>query len=100
MKRSQKGFSVVELIIAVVIIGLLVGIGYTAFNRISKEDATSTQQTTTQQTTTQQTESNDVEVPEIQSAADLDTTETTLENIDLEADSAELDQLDEALNTF
>lgn len=95
MKRSQKGFSAVELIIAVVIIGLLVGIGYTAFNRISKEDATSTQQTTTQQT-----ESNDVEVPEIQSAADLDTTETTLENIDLEADSAELDQLDEALNTF
>lgn len=95
MKRSQKGFSAVELIIAVVIIGLLVGIGYIAFNRISEEDATSTQQTTTQQT-----ESNDVEVPEIQSAADLDTTETTLENIDLEADSAELDQLDEALNTF
>lgn len=95
MKRSQKGFSAVELIIAVVIIGLLVGIGYVAFNRISEEDATSTQQTTTQQT-----ESNDVEVPEIQSAADLDTTETTLENIDLEADSAELDQLDEALNTF
>lgn len=95
MKRSQKGFSAVELIIAVVIIGLLVGIGYVAFNRISEEDSTSTQQTTTQQT-----ESNDVEVPEIQSAADLDTTETTLENIDLEADSAELDQLDEALNTF
>lgn len=95
MKRSQKGFSAVELIIAVVIIGLLVGIGYVAFNRITEEDKTSTQQTTTQQT-----ESNDVEVPEIQSAAGLDTTETTLENIDLEADSAELDQLDEALNTF
>ena len=95
MKRSQKGFSAVELIIAVVIIGLLAGIGYVAFYRISEEDSTSTQQTTTQQT-----ESNDVEVPEIQSAADLDTTETTLENIDLEADNAELDQLDEALNTF
>jgi len=83
--KAQRGFSAVEVLVVLVIIGLLGGAGYYVYSQRSndtKESATAT----------------DVQAaPEINDAEDLDTAEAALDANDPELSSGDLDKLDKEL---
>lgn len=83
-QTTQKGFSVIEVVIGVAVIGLITVLGFTAYNRFTADDA---------KTETTQTENKEaLTAPEIQSAADLNEANKVLDSAELDADSAALDK--------
>lgn len=83
-KLGRRGFSAVELILIVAVVGVIGGAGYYVFSRQSNESA--------KEDNTSQTASDDV--PEITSTEGLDAADQTLDDTDLDAMDAELDSLD------
>ncbi len=88
-RKNQAGFSAVELLIVVVIVGLLGFVGYMVYGKQQdKNNAVDTSQNSSRQES-----ANDVpEAPEIKSTSDLDKASATLDNVDTNNDSSELDK--------
>ena len=84
--RLRHGFSAVEVVIVVAIVGLIAGAGYLVYSRQSDDKAADTN-------TSQSTE----EVPEIKSAEDLDTATQTVDETDVDTLDADLQELDSEL---
>lgn len=96
LRKSQLGFSAVELTIIVVIVAALALVGYTVYNRQNNKTATTTQPTNSQATAT------DVpSAPAISSTSDLDKASAVLDQVDPGAsNSNDSSQLDSQLATF
>lgn len=76
MKRTQKGFGVVEAILILVVVGLLAFVGWRLWEA-NQEDFLGTDSTSTSQTTSK-------EAPEINNASDLDKATKTLKDTDID----------------
>ena len=88
--KNQSGFSAVEAVLIILLIGLLLFVGYTFYNsQLSPDASTNTSQSGS-------SSSEDVpDAPEINSESDLDNADDTLDQVDVEesnsSDDAELD---------
>lgn len=82
IKLNQQGFSIVEAVLILVVIGILGFIGWRVYDANKAEDTTNT---------TTQTESTDTPIEE---AEDLDAAAAELNNEDIDAqlDTSELDE--------
>lgn len=92
-QTNQKGFSVIEIVIVVAVIALLGFVGYVFYNNLQGENAVDTSQNSSQQASADDVE----EAPEINKTSDLDEASATLDSIDTESDSSEIDN---ELNNF
>lgn len=93
MKISQKGFSIIEVLVVIIVVSALVGIGYVAYGRISDNKAPNNISNST-------VSPEQAEIADINTVDDLDKTNDVLNELDTESSTEDLDQLDEALNTF
>lgn len=90
-KSNKAGFTIVEILVAVVVVGLLVGAVYWFANRQNDNNGASTNQSAV---------ADDVpEAPAVESVEDLNTAEQTLDSIDVES-SGDSAQLDSELSAF
>lgn len=81
--RKTKGFSVVEILIVVVVVGIVAALGVVGYGRW-KQTQVANKTDTTQQTVSA--------APEIKTSSDLDTALTTLDQADVTGtDTAQLD---------
>lgn len=93
IRKNQTGFSAIELIVALVVVGGLAFAGYTVFNRQQAAESADT-------TTSQPATVNDVpSAPEITDTDDLDKANATLDQVEIDGDS-DSSQLDVELATF
>jgi prepilin-type N-terminal cleavage/methylation domain-containing protein len=82
--RSNKGFSVIEVVIVVVVVGIVAVLGVVGYSRWQQT------QTANKTDTTQQVET--AAVPEVKTTGDLDKALTTLDQADVAGtDTAQLD---------
>jgi prepilin-type N-terminal cleavage/methylation domain-containing protein len=91
MRTSQAGFSVVELIIVLVVVGLL---GFTSYS-VNKQHSDKTAKKNTAASQSSTTSS----VPTINSTSDLDKAEAALDQTDIDS-SNDSSQLDSQLQAF
>lgn len=90
--RAKSGFSIIELIIILVVVGLLSFVGYTAYQKLYPSTAN------TADARTQTRVATDVKpIPTITSSSDLTTAETTLDQTDTSS-SSDLTALDSQLS--
>lgn len=87
MARNNKGFSIVEVLIIVLVLALVGFIGWKVWDNLANKPA-ATNDTTTQQETTPATE--------VESKSDLDKVDKTLD--DTNVDGNEVQQLDSQVN--
>jgi len=93
LRKSQTGFSVVELVIVVVVVAIVGLASYAVYNRQHNKVAT-TQPTSAVLTTVPS-------APTISSASDLDKANATLSQVDPSgSNSSDSSQLDSQLATF
>ncbi len=93
IRKNQTGFSAVELIVALVVVGGLIFAGYTVFNRQQPQESADT-------TTSQPVTVNDVpSAPEIKDTDDLDKASAALDQVEIDGDN-DSSQLDSELATF
>ena len=94
--KKQSGFSIVEVAIAVAVVGLMGYVGYTAYSRM-KDNSTSNDSA---QVIKQNPIASDVpSAPEIKSTTDLVTAEKTLDGTSVDS-TGDTTQLDADLATF
>jgi predicted negative regulator of RcsB-dependent stress response len=93
--RKQSGFSVVELLLIIVVIGILVFVGYFVYNKQRENKATSSSQSQDQSVT----EAEVKEPPQVTTAKDLDTVDKALDDTSLDEDP-DSRQLDAQLSEF
>lgn len=86
LRFNQSGFSIVEILIVVVVLGL---IGLISYNFYTKQSDTTANSTTSQSATAEDVPA----APEVTSTSDLDIASTMLDEADTSSssDSAELD---------
>jgi len=87
MKNAEKGFSIIEGILIIIIIAIIGFVGWKAFDMLT------TSKTITQ---TQQTETNTAQTVRVDSAADLDKADSTLNSTNI--DGTESSQLTSETN--
>src|SRR5687768_7231850 len=93
--KKQSGFSVVEALIILVIVGVLGFTGYMVYKKQQGDKQTSTSQYTDQEST-----ADDVQpAPAITATDDLDVAQKTLDETSLDSDSDSI-QLDKELSEF
>lgn len=91
--KQTNGFSVVEAIIAVLLVVTIAGAGFYVYN---KNNSTDTKQA--QNSVKTQTDSVDVpEAPSISAAADLNTAQQALDQTNLDASDSDLAELNDNL---
>lgn len=92
-RKNQAGFSAVELVIVLVVIGVLAFVGYTVYNR--QQDNKAADSGTSQSAT-----ASDVPpAPEVKNTNDLDKASATLDQVN-PGDDSDSSQLDSELNAF
>lgn len=98
LRVNQSGFSAVELIIILVVVGALGFVGYTVYNRQQDNKTDSTSQQTKEESAT----ASDVRsAPEIRSTSDLDKASATLDQTDPGgSNNTDASQLDSELSAF
>lgn len=91
-KPGQKGFSVVELLIIIVVVTGLAYVGYRVYDRQTAKNAASSEQSS---------EANDVSpAPAIRQADDLDAASKLLDQNDPAVSNQDASQLDSELSSF
>ena len=93
---ARKGFSVVEIVIILAVVGIIGALGYTVYKNQTAKNSTA------DQTTSQAATASDVKsTPAIKSTADLDTAAATLDQTDPNgSDTSDASQLDTQLSDF
>lgn len=86
---KTKGFSIIEIIIVIAVIGVISALGYVYVNRPAQV-SNSTQEVSTAAP----------EAPQITTAKDLDAASSTVEEINLDTTDIDLDSIDDELNQF
>ena len=86
---SQKGFSAVEVLIVVLIVGVIGGAGYYIYAQNADDSVSSG--------SSQVADTDVPEAPAINSAQDLNSAEQALDDTDLNASDADLQQLENDL---
>lgn len=86
--RSQAGFHVVELVIALAVVGVLGFAGYGVWQRGHKSSETTKTSTATQST------------PEIKNSDDLDSASSTVDELDSTTNESDLNTLEQELNAL
>jgi Tfp pilus assembly protein PilV len=89
----ERGFSAVEVVIAVLVIAGVVIAGWYMFNRMKDKNADTS-------TTSQQSSDSPAVAPEVSDTSDLDTANNALDNTDLNASTTDANELDTELNSF
>lgn len=87
--RNHQGFSLIEVVIVVIVVGLIAALGYVAWNKFANQDAQ------TETSTSQSATAEDVPAaPQIETTDDLDEASTTLDQIDVNGsgDDAQLER--------
>lgn len=91
MNRAQKGFSIIEVAIVVVILGIIGFLAYSTYMHQQTAKVTSTQQSHT---------ATDVPTaPAVNSSSDLTTAQQTVDNLNVD-DGSDSSQLNSQLNAF
>ena len=89
----QRGFSAIEVVIAVVVVAALAATGYLAYGRM--KDASQTP------TASEQIQKGNAPIaPKVSNTSDLDTASKTLDNTNLDATLSDTADLDTELNNF
>ena len=89
----QRGFSAVEVVIAVVVVGAIAATGYLAYGRMKTASKTPTASDQAQQATTPT-------APAISSTKDLDSSSKVLDNTNLDATATDTSDLDAETANF
>lgn len=92
---KQAGFSVIEAIVIIVIVGALLGVGIWV---VKKQSDNKTKDTDTSQTS--EDETSVPEAPQVDSNEDLDDAEKALDDSDLDAGNSDNSDLDAQTNAF
>lgn len=92
-RKNQSGFSVVELVIILLVVGALAFVGYMVYNR--QQDDKTTVNDTSQSVATDDVPS----APEIKTTGDLDKASATLDQVDVDSNN-DSSQLDSELSAF
>ncbi len=87
---KNKGFSIIEIIIVLVVIGVIAALGYVYMNRPTSQESASTQSVSTSAP----------EAPQITSVKDLDKATSTVEEINLDTTDSDLSAIDSELSQF
>lgn len=96
LKGNQSGFSIVEIVIVLAVVGFTGLLGYTAYNRIH-DSKTASNQATVQPATASDVKS----APAIKSVSDLDSAQATLDQTNLGASSTtDANELDNEMSAF
>ncbi len=100
LRKLQSGFSVVELVIILAVVGVLAFVGYAVYNR--QHNTTSTANNNSSQTVNDETKASDVPpAPVVSSTSDLDKASATLDKVDPgTSNSSDSSQLDSQLSAF
>lgn len=97
LRKSQLGFSAVELVIVLVVLGLLGFVGYTVYNQQQNKTATNDSGQVTDESPT----AKDVgSAPEITTTDDLNKAEIMLDQTDPDTSNADASQLDSQAAAF
>ena len=91
--RKQYGFSVVEAVIAVLVVAAIGVTGYLAYNRMKDSSKTPTASEQTENATAPS-------APSVGSAKDLDSASKALDNTNLDASASDTAQLDSETSNF
>ncbi len=91
--RTQRGFSAVEVVIAVFVVGAIVATGYLAYSRMQNSEKAPTAAEQTNQ-------ANTPSAPTIKDASDLDAAAAALDNTNVDASTSDSAQLDSEANNF
>lgn len=86
---KTKGFSIIEIIIIIAVVGVIAALGYVYVNRPAQVSSS-----------TQEVSTAAPEAPQITSTKDLDTATSTVEEINLDTTDSDLDSIDDELNQF
>ena len=93
LTRKQAGFTLVEIAIVVVVVGIIAFLGYTFYNNQVQKNASDE--------SSQSAVAEDVDsAPEINSTEDLDSAEAVLDGTDPSSSSSDSSQLDAELSNF
>ncbi|MEX1995370.1 MAG: hypothetical protein WD887_01170 [Candidatus Saccharimonadales bacterium] len=92
MKRFQKGFSVVELLLIIVVVTGLAYVGYRVYDRQQTRNAAASEQSPTARDVSS--------APEIKKASDLDAASKLLDQNDPAVSNQDASQLDSELSNF
>ncbi len=93
MSRQQRGFSVVEAVIAVVVVAAIGVTGYWAYSRMQTASKTPSASEQTQKATTPA-------APTVSDSNDLDKASQALDQTNLDASTTDTTQLDTEVNSF
>ncbi len=91
--RAQRGFSAVEVVIAIFVVAAIGATGYLAYNRMKDSDKTPT---ATQQTNSAETPN----APTIDDDSDLDAAAAALDATNIDASVTDATELDTEANNF
>ncbi len=89
----QRGFSAIEVVIALVVVAAIGGTGYLAYNRMKDANKTPTASEQAEKGSTPS-------APVVNNTADLDTASKALDNTNVDASATDTTQLDSELNNF
>jgi prepilin-type N-terminal cleavage/methylation domain-containing protein len=91
--QLQRGFSAVEVVIAVVVVAAIAGTGYLAYSRMQDSNKTPT---ASEQTTGGTTPS----APEVNDDSDLDAASKALDETNVDASTTDSSELDTEVSNF
>jgi prepilin-type N-terminal cleavage/methylation domain-containing protein len=89
MRKTNSGFSAVEILVVLVVVGIVGGLGYVFYNRMQGDTTPATQASTTQPMTTSDVPT----APQITTVSDLDNAQQALDqsNVSSSSDTSQLD---------
>lgn len=90
---KQRGFSAVEVVIAVVVVAAIGATGYLAYNRMSDANKTPTASDQVEKGSTPS-------APTVKDTGDLDAASKSLDNTNVDASLSDSSDLDAELNNF